>query len=98
ALAAKYYNIPFYVAAPSSTYDKDCSNGSEIVIEYRTMDEVLFLNGYDAEGYARRVVVANPGSEALNPAFDVTPAGLITGFITEDGIFTPQELETKYAR
>jgi len=67
--------LPFYVAAPSSTFDMDCPSGDEIVIEERPKNEVTH---YDFP--------------VINPAFDVTPASLITRIITEDGIFEPEEL------
>ncbi len=86
AIAAKYYGIPFYVAAPTSTIDVNCPTGKEIPIEYRSMDEVLFQTGADTDGKIRTIQVASPKSEALNPAFDVTPSELITAIITEKGI------------
>lgn len=85
ALAAKHYNIPFYVAAPTSTIDMDCPDGSHIVIEERNPDEVLYQEGITADGKREKILVCSPGSTALNPAFDVTPNSLITGFITEKG-------------
>ena len=86
AIAAKHFNIPFYVAAPTSTFDKDCPDGSHIVIEERDPDEVLYQEGLTADGRKEKIRVASPGSTALNPAFDITPTGLITAFITEKGI------------
>jgi methylthioribose-1-phosphate isomerase len=77
AIAAKEYGIPFYVAAPSSTFDLACPNGRSIPIEERSEDEILYQSG---------ILVCNPGSHAYNPAFDVTPAKYITGIITEQGI------------
>jgi methylthioribose-1-phosphate isomerase len=89
AILAKEYGIPFYIAAPSSTFDPDCATGNEIVIEERSEEEVLYQEGPDEEGMVRRIRVASPGSHALNPAFDVTPAQYITGIITEKGIINP---------
>lgn len=86
AIAAFEYNIPFYVAAPTSTFDFSCPSGNEIVIEERSQDEVLYQTGPDSEGVMRTIRVASPGSEAHNPAFDVTPAKFIRGIITEKGI------------
>lgn len=82
AIAAKYYGIPFYVAAPSSTFDPLCKSGKDIPIEERSQDEVLYQIGPNN----KKMLVCAPGSKAINPAFDVTPAALITGIITEKGI------------
>lgn len=89
ALAAKAYNIPFYIAAPASTFDPKCPDGSSIPIEERSMDEVLYQDGITEEGIRTKILVCSPGSPARNPAFDVTPASLITAFITEKGVFPP---------
>ena len=86
AIVAKEFGIPFYVAAPSSTFDMNCSTGLEIPIEERSEDEVIYQHGIDSNNIEHRILVANPGSRALNPAFDVTPAKYITGIITEKGI------------
>lgn len=92
AIAAKHFGIPFYVAAPSSTFDPACPDGSHIVIEERSPEEVLYQDGITEDGRREKILVASPGSNALNPAFDVTPAFLITSFITEKGIFKPDNL------
>jgi len=92
AIAAREYGIPFYVAAPSSTFDIDCSSGDKIPIEERSGEEVLFQTGIDKNGNLNRVLVCSPGSSALNYAFDVTPAKYISGFITEKGILPPDPL------
>ncbi|MBU0574509.1 MAG: S-methyl-5-thioribose-1-phosphate isomerase [Candidatus Margulisbacteria bacterium] len=92
AIAAKRYNIPFYVAAPTSTIDKDCPSGKDIPIEERSQDEVLYQTGPDKSGKMGTILVCSPGSEAINPAFDVTPAELITGIITEKGIHRPDDI------
>lgn len=89
AIAAKYYGVPFYVAAPLATFDRSCSTGLDIPIEARNMEEVLYQTGPDRQGTHHEILVASPGSSAFNPAFDVTPAELISGFITEKGIITP---------
>jgi len=86
AIVAKTFGIPFYVAAPTSTFDLDCKSGDEIVIEERSDEEVLYQTGTDEEGDLKKIRVASPGSSAINPAFDVTPAAYITGIITEKGI------------
>lgn len=92
AICAKEYGIPFYIAAPTSTIDKACPTGADIPIEERNEKEVLCQTGPDKEGIIREILVCNPGSSALNPAFDVTPAKYITGIITEKGIVKPEDL------
>jgi len=96
AIVAKEYGIPFYVAAPLSTFDASCGSGEEITIEERGQDEVLYQSGLTREGRVERLLIANPGSPAVNLAFDVTPARLITGIITEKGIIKPgvEEIDT----
>jgi methylthioribose-1-phosphate isomerase len=86
ALAARAHGVPFYVAAPLTTIDPATPTGAEIPIEQRPEDEVLTVEGLDESGRLARVRVAPAGARALNPAFDVTPHGLITGIITEVGI------------
>ncbi|MBI3252770.1 MAG: S-methyl-5-thioribose-1-phosphate isomerase [Candidatus Omnitrophica bacterium] len=86
AICAKEFKIPFYVAAPTSTFDLGCSSGKQIPIEERSEDEVLYQSGRTANGKEEKILVASPGSKALNPAFDVTPAKFLTGIITEKGI------------
>ncbi len=92
AIIARHFNVPFYVAAPSSTFDKDCPTGKDIPIEERSDEEVLYYAGHTRDGEMTEIRLASPGSHAFNPAFDVTPAGLITGIITEKGVFKPEEL------
>ena len=89
AVLAKEHKIPFYVAAPSPTFDADCPSGAQIPIEERHEDEVLRAEGSLRNGEQASVRVATPGVKARNPAFDVTPAGLITGFLTEAGLIQP---------
>jgi methylthioribose-1-phosphate isomerase len=91
AIIAKEFRIPFYIAAPTSTIDMNCESGKNIPIEHRNMNEVLYQTGIDKEGKLHEVLVCSPGSEALNPAFDVTPAKYITGIITEKGIIPATE-------
>lgn len=86
ALAAKDNGVPFYVALPHSTIDWTIADGRDIPIEERSADEVLKMPGRLADGRVVTVEIAAPGSPAGNPAFDVTPARLITGFITERGV------------
>lgn len=92
AIVAKEFGIPFYVAVPFSTIDFSLSDGTQIPIEERNEDEVLTYSGPDSEGIMRTIRMASPGSHALNPAFDVTPARFITGFITEKGIISTEML------
>jgi S-methyl-5-thioribose-1-phosphate isomerase len=92
AIVAKEFGIPFYVAVPFSTIDFSLADGSQILIEERNEDEMLTYSGPDSAGVMRTIRMASPGSHALNPAFDVTPARFITGFITEKGIIKPNEL------
>jgi len=89
AIAAREFGIPFYVAAPSSTFDLLCPDGEHIPIEERSPDEVLYTEGPDEKGILHRIRTSSPGSTAWNPAFDVTPARFITGIITEKGIIRP---------
>lgn len=77
AIAAKYHNIPFYIAAPLSTIDTRIKSGDEIVIEERSHEEVTHING-------KRICAE--GVNIINPGFDVTPNELISGIITEVGI------------
>ena len=79
ALAAKHHDIPFYVAAPYSTFDNEISI-YDTIIEERDGDEVRYYGG------AR---ICPEGTEVINPAFDITPKELITGIITEKGIIDP---------
>ncbi len=86
AILAKEYKIPFYVAAPTSTFDLECKTGKHIPIEERSQDEVLYQSGMDANDNYVKIRVASPGSPAYNQAFDVTPAKYITRIITEKGL------------
>jgi methylthioribose-1-phosphate isomerase len=92
AVLAKKHNIPFYVAIPLSTIDWKLKSGLDIPIEERHEEEVLGAWGIPRGGKRTCVRVANPGSGARNPGFDVTPADLITGIITPAGIFRPKNL------
>ena len=86
ALAARAHGIPFYVAAPLTTIDRDTATGVEIPIEERPAEEVLTAEGLGESGTVVRVRLAPAGTRALNPAFDVTPHALITALITEVGV------------
>ncbi|XP_077117927.1 methylthioribose-1-phosphate isomerase [Ranitomeya variabilis] len=89
AVLAKHHGIPFYVAAPSTSCDLGLPTGGSIVIEERPSRELTDING---------VRVAAPGIGVWNPAFDVTPNGLITAIITERGVFKPEELKDGLSR
>ena len=87
ALAARANNVPFYVALPSPTIDWTVMDGlTEIPIEERGAAEVTHVQGRDAQGRLRMVQISPDGTGARNPAFDVTPAALVTGLITERGV------------
>lgn len=89
AVLAQAHGIPFYVAAPSPTFDAGCPSGDRIPIEERHENEVLRAEGSLHSGEQASVRVATPGVTARNPAFDVTPAKLITAFLTESGVIQP---------
>jgi methylthioribose-1-phosphate isomerase len=80
ALAAAHHRIPFLVVAPESTVDPSLVSGTQIVIEERAHDEVTTLSG---------VPLTPPGATAYNPAFDVTPAELVTAIVTERRVLRP---------
>jgi len=80
AILAKRYNVPFYVAAPSSTFDRSIPDGSHIRVEHRDAAEVRQCGGN---------LVTIPGADVYNPAFDITPGELISGIICESGILYP---------
>jgi len=99
ALAARDNSVPFYVALPSPTIDWTVHDGvKEIPIEERSADEVNFVQGRGDDGSIMRVRIAPEGSHAANPAFDVTPARLVTGLITERGVAeaSPEGLRTLF--
>lgn len=83
AIVAKYHNVPFYVAAPRTSIDFNIPRGDHIVIEERPEREMTHINDQR---------IAAPGIQCWNPAFDVTPSSLITGFITEFGVYRPEDL------
>ncbi len=97
ALAAFDNQIPFYAAVPSPTIDWRMKDGlREIPIEERSPDEVARISGRMADGKIGTVDLLPSGSSAANPAFDVTPARLVTGIMTERGIARPQDLRTLF--
>jgi methylthioribose-1-phosphate isomerase len=92
ALAARDNGVPFYVALPSSTIDWTLRNGlAEIPIEERSSSEVTHLRGKTADGLLAEIQVTPDGSPASNYGFDVTPARLVTSFITEKGVCSASE-------
>jgi methylthioribose-1-phosphate isomerase len=95
ALAARANDIPFYVVLPESTIDWQCASGDDIPIEERDEAELLAIRGIDSDGEARELMLAGAGSRAHNPAFDVTPAALVSALVTEHGSFeaSPAGLE-----
>jgi eIF-2B alpha/beta/delta-like uncharacterized protein len=93
AVCARVNGVPFYVAAPLSTFDAAAATGDDIPIEERGEAEVLEATGPDAGGALSTVRLAAPGARARNPSFDVTPAGLVTGIICERGILLPSEMK-----
>lgn len=88
ALAAHAAGVPFWVAAPINTFDASCDTGKDIPIEERDGDEVRTVQGENGSAH-----IANTDMRVFNPAFDVTPASLITGFINERGIVLADKLE-----
>lgn len=86
AVVAKYHNVPFYIAAPLTSIDLKISSGEQIVIEERPDREMTHVGEHR---------IAAQGIKCWNPAFDVTPAHLITGIITERGVFRPDEIRQK---
>ena len=89
AVLAKEHRVPFYVVAPTSTIDLAVRSGREIPIEQRDANEVIFIGG-------KRMVPKDV--RVLNPAFDITPARLVTAIVTERGIVKPSELKSLFAR
>jgi S-methyl-5-thioribose-1-phosphate isomerase len=87
ALACNYYNVPFYVVAPRMTIDYEMNNGMNITIEERDEEEVTCISGKNYEKEERTTIrIAQTNANAKNIAFDVTPADLVTGIITEFGV------------
>lgn len=86
ALAAKDNDIPFYVALPSSTFDWELDDGHKIPIEERSGKEITDVSGLTKDGNLTTVRLTAPGTKTLNYSFDITPARLVTGLITERGV------------
>jgi methylthioribose-1-phosphate isomerase len=85
ACLAKQHNVDFYVCAPFSSIDPSIASGNEIVIEERPERELTYVNG---------TRIAAQGIGVWNPAFDITPSGMITAIITEKGVYEPHELKS----
>ena len=96
AVVARENGIPFYVAAPQSTFDPGYKTGENVEIEERDEDEILYMWGIDSRKEFNKVRIAPEGSRARNPAFDVTPWKYISKIITERGIYNPQDISKKY--
>lgn len=87
------HSIPFYAAVPSPTIDWDLQDGvKQIEIEERHADELVIMHGRLASGEVASINIMPSGVQVANPAFDVTPARLVTGIITEQGVFAPEAL------
>lgn len=88
SVAANYHDVPFHTAAPYTTVDSDCPNGAAINIEQRLADEVRGFSGQ-----AGNIIWAPANSKTYNPAFDVTPATLVTSYILDKGVLTAAQLQ-----
>jgi len=98
ALAAADNGVPFYAAVPSPTIDWELADAlREIPIEERAADEVRRVSGRDGRGRPAQVTLADAATPVANPAFDVTPARLVTGIVTERGVASPAELARLFA-
>ena len=93
AVLAKFHGIPFYVAAPQTTLDPSCPNGEAIPIEQRAAGEVTGVAGSFGA-----VQWAPENAQVYNPAFDVTPASLISGWVLDSGVVTPEQVSGGYFR
>jgi methylthioribose-1-phosphate isomerase len=98
AVAARDNGVPFYAAVPSSTIDWTIADADlEIAIEDRSPDEVRRVSGRGTDGNATTVLIADPATPVINPAFDVTPARLVTGIVTERGVAVPEALAALFS-
>jgi methylthioribose-1-phosphate isomerase len=98
AVAARENGVPFYAAVPSTTIDWSIADAdAEIEIEARSADEIRRVHGRDDAGRPASIVIADATAPVLNPAFDITPARLVTGIITERGVVAPDALESQFA-
>ncbi|UCG01037.1 MAG: S-methyl-5-thioribose-1-phosphate isomerase [Candidatus Heimdallarchaeota archaeon] len=97
AVLANHHNIPFYTAFPTSTFDSSTRTGNDIIIEYRDANEVKQALGYSNTLMKNQIVsLYAEGEEFSNPAFDITPNNLITGYITPYGILSQSQLEKTF--
>lgn len=92
ALAAFDNKVPFYVAAPISTFDWNIQSGEQICIEERDADEVRKISGINKKGKLTTVRITDSDTPVWNPGFDITPSRLVTGFVTERGVILPTQL------
>jgi len=97
AVLAHHHKIPFYVAAPYTTVDTECTSGHDIPIEKRKSEEVLGVTGSFGDSPST-IEWAPEGSPVYNPAFDVTPANLVSGWILDNGVFTKKEIDSGILR
>lgn len=96
AVLARYHDIPFYTAFPTSTFDRSISTGGDIVIEERDSLEIMEISGYSSElNSTHTISLYSDNVIFFNPAFDVTPSSLISGYITPQGILSASELSEK---
>ena len=93
AILASVHEIPFYVAAPTTTIDRDAATGLDIPIEERDTSEVLTATGLHPKHGPLTIQTGNP-SAVFNPVFDITPGAFVKGIITEKGIVAPDKLKT----
>jgi methylthioribose-1-phosphate isomerase len=92
ALAARASDIPFYAAVPTPTIDWEIDDAlAEIPIEERSGEELRIVRGLDGAGRPASIAIAPESTAVANPAFDVTPAALVTGIVTERGVFPAKE-------
>ncbi len=96
ALGARDNGLPFFAAVPSPTIDWSLHDGLDVPIEERAADEVSRLTGVDADGNTVSVRIADDRTAVANPAFDITPARLVTGIVTERGIAAPADLASLF--
>jgi len=93
AIAARHNNVPFYIAAPSSTFDFSIPDGNSINIEIRDGNEISIMNGIGGKSISEFRIIPEEYN-VLNHAFDITPSDMISGFISEKGIFHPVNLKS----